>query len=249
MFANRVTSYIVRPSCSFKWWYIYSFHIFLLVSCALRWVFSGGCFVPTCTLVYKYRVQQHIIIDKCLWVEILHTRLLSVNEKVFDILNFKTFPCDICNFHLLQEWSVPMKLTSLFSLLRMRKLQIHSDINGEKQSSDNFKKTICSGLSHISTGGDVCWRTLLICPCPIIGNLRDFTSLSVTHLTSGIDSDHLNALIKTLFAWVVGLCIEIPLMQQTPRYLLYHEINPSFTSTWAILGLPWIHSENDKLQH
>lgn len=159
MFGNHVTSYIVRPSHSFKWWYIYSFHIFLLASCALRWVFSGGCFIPTCTLVYIYHVQQrylHIIIDKCLWVEILYTCFLSVSEKVFDILNLKTFPCNICNCHLLQEWSLPVKLTRMFSLLSMRKLQIYSDINGEKQSRDNFKKIICSGLSHISTGRDVC---------------------------------------------------------------------------------------------
>lgn len=49
-----------------------------------------------------------------------------------------------------------MKLTRLFSLLRMRKLRICSDINGEKQSSDKLQNLICSGLSHISTGGDVC---------------------------------------------------------------------------------------------
>lgn len=61
-----------------------------------------------------------------------------------------------------------MKLRRLFSLLGMRKLRIYSDINGEKQSSDNLQNLICSGLSHISTGGDVCKRTLLICLCPII---------------------------------------------------------------------------------
>lgn len=57
-----------------------------------------------------------------------------------------------------------MKLTRLFSLLRMRKLQIYSGINDEKQSSDNLQNLIFSGLSHISTGGDVCNKNTINLP-------------------------------------------------------------------------------------
>lgn len=61
--------------------------------------------------------------------------------------------------------------------------------------------------------------------------------------------DNLNALIKTLFAWVDGLYIKIPSTQQTPMYLLYHEIIPSITCVWTTLELYWVHSENYRLQN
>lgn len=41
--------------------------------------------------------------DKYLGVEIQYIQLLCVNEKTSSILNFKTLPCNICNFHLFQQ--------------------------------------------------------------------------------------------------------------------------------------------------
>lgn len=41
--------------------------------------------------------------DKYLGAEIQYMQLFCVNEKPFSILNFKTFPCNICNFRLFQQ--------------------------------------------------------------------------------------------------------------------------------------------------
>lgn len=71
--------------------------------------------------------------------------------------------------------------------------------------------------------------------------------LTVINLTSWIDRDHLNALIKTLYVQVDGRCIKVPSTQQPPstcstRRLLWA------VPLWGLVELLRAHSENERLQ-